>query len=70
MGFLIFSGVVAFIFSVLFLFAPKSMHKLDKRANKTLVSLDEKIYNLRIGLGISLLLVAVLTLFVAYYLSR
>ena len=74
MWFLILSGVVALLGGILFLFSPKILHQLSNKINATInkmsVPIDEKVYKLRIGVGVSLLLVAGLIFFVAYYLTK
>lgn len=74
MLFLIFVGALSLIFGILFLFRPQVIRDLNEKTNKSLNSLcfsfDEKAYNLRIGLGISLILVSVLAFFVVYYLIK
>ena len=74
MWFLILAGVVALITGVLFLFSPETLHQLSNKINTTLnkmsIPIDEKVYKMRIGVGISLLLVAGMLFFVVYYLTR
>ncbi len=74
MWFLILAGIVALLGGVLFLFSPKTLHELSKKINTTMnkmsVPIDEKVYKMRLGVGVSLLLVAGLLFFVAYYLSK
>jgi len=74
MWFLILSGIVALLGGILFLFSPKTLHQLSSKINATInkmsVPIDEKVYKLRIGVGISLLLVAGLLFFIAYYLTK
>jgi hypothetical protein len=68
MAFLIFTGIVSFIFGVLFLFSPDTIRRLNASANKVLADIDEKAYNLRIGIGTSFLLVSCLVFLMVYYL--
>ncbi|MEI6831811.1 MAG: hypothetical protein WCK61_03795 [Candidatus Omnitrophota bacterium] len=74
MWFLILAGVVALLGGVLFLFSPKTLHQLSNKINTTInkmsVPIDEKVYKLRVGVGVSLLLVAGMMFFVAYYLTK
>jgi hypothetical protein len=74
MGFLIFAEIVAFLGGMLFLFSPNTLRQLSSKINtvinKVNVPIDEKIYRLRIGVGVSLLLVAGMLFFVIYYLSK
>ena len=74
MWFLILAGIVALLGGVLFLFSPKTLHELSSKVNtainKMSVPIDEKVYKLRTGVGISLLLVAGLLFFIAYYLTK
>ena len=74
MWFLILSGIVAFLGGVLFLFLPKTLQQLSDRVNSTInkisVPIDDKVYKLRIGVGVSLLLVAGMLFFVVYYLMK
>ena len=74
MEFLIVVGIISLIFGVLLLFFPQRLRNLstqtEKAINKLCISIDEKVYKLRIGTGISLILVSVLSFFVIYYLIR
>ena len=74
MEFLVIVGIVSLIFGILFLFFPQALRNLsaktEKGLNKLCVSIDEKVYKLRIGTGISLILVSVLAFFVVYYLIK
>ena len=74
MWFLILAGLVALLGGMLFLFSPKTLHELSNKINTALnkmsVPIDEKVYKLRVGVGISLLLVSALLFFVAYYISK
>lgn len=74
MWFLILAGVVALLGGILFLFSPKTLHQLSNKINTTInkmsVPVDEKVYKLRVGVGVSLLLVAGMMFFVAYYLTK
>ncbi|MDD5560673.1 MAG: hypothetical protein PHT50_00875 [Candidatus Omnitrophica bacterium] len=74
MWFLVLAGTVALLGGVLFLFSPKTLHQLSSKINtaidKMSVSIDEKVYKLRIGVGVSLLLVSALLFFIVYYLTK
>jgi len=74
MWFLILAALVALIGGILFLFSPKTLHELSNKINTTMnkmsVPIDEKVYKMRLGVGVSLLLVAGMLFFVAYYLSK
>ncbi|MBU0548185.1 MAG: hypothetical protein KKH57_05475 [Candidatus Omnitrophica bacterium] len=74
MWFLILAGIIALLSGVLFLFSPKTLQQLSSKVNtvinKISVTVDEKLYKLRIGVGISLLLVAGLLFFIVYYLTK
>jgi hypothetical protein len=74
MFFLILAGVVSLLGGVLFLFFPKILQKLSSKVNTVInkmnIYIDEEAYKLRIGVGVSLLLIASLLFFVAYYLTR
>jgi len=74
MWFLILAGAVALLGGVLFLCSPKTLHQLSDKVNATInkfsVPIDDKVYKMRVGVGISLLLVAGMLFFVAYYLSK
>jgi Na+-driven multidrug efflux pump len=74
MWFLILAGVVSLLSGILFLFSPKTLdvlnNKVSTKINKWSISIDEKIWKLRIGVGVSLLLTAFLFFFVAYFLAK
>lgn len=44
--------------------------KVSASINRVIVPIDEKVYKFRIGVGISLLLVAAMLIFVYYYLIK
>ena len=74
MWFLILSGFVALFGGILFLFSPKTLQQLSTKINTTInkmsIPIDEKVYKMRLGIGVSLLLVAGMLFFVAYYLTK
>ena len=74
MWFLILAGIVALLGGILFLFSPKTLPELSSKINTALnkmsVPIDEKVYKLRVGVGISLLLVSGLLFFVVYYITK
>ncbi len=74
MWFLVVAATVASIFGFLFLFFPKVIRRLNKNMSKTfnrvLANFDEKVYNLRIGIGVCLLMFSATAIFVVYYLIR
>ena len=63
-------GIVSLIFGVLFLVSPQTIRNISDKVNRTVGSVDEKLYTLRIGTGVSLILIAILTFFVVYFLSK
>lgn len=67
MGFLWFVAIISFIFGILFLFFPKALVKLSALANQVLVYTDEKLFTIRIGLGICLLFLSTTCFFLIYY---
>jgi hypothetical protein len=74
MWFLNVAGAVALISGILFLFSPKALHQLSNKVNavinKMCGPIDEDAYKLRTGLGVSLLLVAGMLFFVAYFVTK
>jgi uncharacterized BrkB/YihY/UPF0761 family membrane protein len=74
MVFLAFVGIVAFVFGLLLLFFPEAIQSINEKTNKIMsqsfVSIDDKVYRLRIGVGVSLILVSFLMLFTVYYLIK
>ena len=67
MMFLDVAGTVALVVGLLLLLSPNSLRKLQDFFDKGVVLFEKKLYNLRIGFGVSLLLVAGLCYFIAYY---
>ena len=65
-----FVGWVSAVFGLMFLFAPRSLAKINSAVNKVLLDLDTVLYKMHIGIGISLCLVSFMAFFVAYYLSH
>lgn len=70
MLFLIFSGIIALVFGILFLCAPRTLRALSEKTNRAILALDERFLRLRIGIGVTLLISSILVLFVAYYLFK
>ena len=70
MIFLTFLGIVVLISGILFLFSPQTIRNLNARISKTTGSIDEKFYSLRIGVGVSLILISILAFFTVFYLIR
>lgn len=70
MGFLIFAGIVALIFGILILFFPRAIYRVSEKVNKMTFHIDESIYAMRAGVGVSLILVAAMVMFVAYFLLK
>lgn len=62
-----FAGLISAVFGLMFLFAPNYLTKIANNVNKVLLDLDSMLYKMRIGIGISLCLVSLLTFFMAYY---
>ncbi len=74
MWFLILSGIVALLGGILILFVPKTLRELNTKItesiNKMIVPIDEEVYKLRVGVGVSLLMVAGMIFYVIYYLIK
>lgn len=74
MWFLILSGIVAFLGGILFLFSPDTLRQFSSKINTTInkinIPIDEEVYKLRVGVGISLMLSATLLLFMAYFIFK
>jgi len=72
--YLIFVGVVSSIFGIIFLFYPGFLRRTNKSISsymsKVLVNFDEKIYNLRVGIGVCCILVSVMAFYTVYYLIK
>lgn len=67
--YLIAVGMVSLVFGVLFLVSPQTIRNISDKVNRTIGSVDEKLYTLRVGTGVSLILIAILAFFVVYSLS-
>ena len=74
MAFLIFVGIISLLFGILILFSPQTLRNLNNQItqamNKLAISVDEKVYALRIGIGVSSIIVSILAFFVAYFLAK
>lgn len=68
MLYLVFVGITAFVFGLLFLCSPQTVRDLNDKGNRMLASFDDMLFKLRIGVGVSLILSSFLCFFVAYYL--
>lgn len=54
---------------VLFI-CPDTLRLISEYTNKALVSFEETVYNLRVGIGVSSILISILLLFIAYYVVK
>ncbi len=63
-------GVISAFFGILFLFSPKTLTKINEFTNKLIANLDTKTFAYRGGIGLSMLIAAVLFFFIAYYMRR
>lgn len=70
MIFLIVSGIVALVFGFLLLVTPGRLKKLDAKLNMLTGGFDNLIFKYRQGIGICLLVSAIMMFFVAYYLRK
>ncbi|MDD5097401.1 MAG: hypothetical protein PHU59_02790 [Candidatus Omnitrophica bacterium] len=74
MWFLILAGIIALLGGMLFLFSPKTLQQLSSKINSTInkmsIPIDEKVYKMRLGIGVSLILIAGMLFFVVYYLTK
>jgi len=74
MLFLIFAGIIALVFGGLILFSPQTIRNLNDKVSglmgRFVFSVDEEVYRLRVGIGISLILASGLFFFVAYFLIK
>lgn len=67
---MIIAGCVALLFGLLFLFNPRLLIRVSEWSNRIFLYCDEKFYQYRFGLGISLILASLLFFFVAFIMSR
>lgn len=65
--FIIICDLLALVFAILFLFFPKVVVKLSKWANQVLIYTDEKIYAIRIPIGVVMI---ILTIFFSYLIFK
>lgn len=74
MWFLILAGIVALLGGILFLFSPDTLRRFSTKINTTInkinIPIDEEVYKLRVGVGVSLMLSATLLLFMAYFIFK
>ena len=74
MGFLIYAGFVSLVFGILLLFFPQTLRRLsqkvDKVVNRFLVPVDEKVYKIRIIVGILAILASIMIYSVVFFLIR
>lgn len=68
--YLIIVGILALIFGVLFLVSPNTISNLSKKLDKIVFNLDKQAHELRVGMGVSLILISILAFFIAYYIMR
>jgi len=64
------AGIISLVFGAILLVSPKTLKKLSKKLDQTLVHVEKKVYNLRVGIGTSLILASIMIFFVVYYLVR
>ena len=70
MLFLIFAGIVSLVFGVIILCYPKTVEVLSKKFDKAVVKVEEKVYTLKKGIGVSMILASGMIFFVVYYILR
>ncbi len=71
---LIVCATVALLTGLSLLFFPKGLKKLNddfnKSATKVAISFDDRVWQLRTGIGVSCILISLLCFFVVYYVIR
>ena len=69
MAFFIVIGIISLTVGVLFLFSPGTLRSINEAGMRVITTIDNAIFNYRIGLGLSLIIASFLFFFVAYYIS-
>ncbi|NQT90780.1 MAG: hypothetical protein HQ558_05955 [Candidatus Omnitrophica bacterium] len=69
MSFLIFAGCLAFLTGIMLILFPGALRGVSVLTNKVLQDIDKSAFELRLGLGISLILTAACLWFIAYYMK-
>ena len=70
MLFLIFSGIVSLVFGIMILQNPNKLKDMSKKFDKAVVKLEEKVYTLKKGIGVSMILASCMIFYVVYYLIK
>lgn len=69
MAFLSLVGVISLVFGILFLTTPKMLRSWNSRFSRSF-SFEERLFQLRIGVGVSLLGVSAFLFFIVYFLFK
>ncbi len=69
MGLFIAIGVLSLIFGLLFIIAPAILKNLNELTSRMAISIEEKVFTYRFGVGISMVIASLLFFFVAYYIK-
>lgn len=67
MGILVIIGIISLFFGIILLFFPKQFKKLSNILNKVIMTVDENLLKMHIGLGISLIAIGLVCFFLVYY---
>lgn len=63
-------GILSLFFGIMFLFFPNKMKELSASFNKVIISADESLFKMRVGIGICLMAIGIVCFFLLYYFTR
>lgn len=66
MTWMILLGAIALVFGLLLLSSPQSLVRMSERLNRVVNQMDEQVLKYRVGVGVSLLIVALFLFTYAY----
>lgn len=67
---LVIIGIISLFFGIILLFFPKQLTKLSNILNKVIMTVDETLLKMHIGLGISLIAIGLVCFFLVYYFTK
>lgn len=69
MVWIIFLGIISFIFGLLLILSPTTLTSISERLNKMINRVDQEVFKYRLGVGVCLIIAAIFLFFMAYLMT-
>lgn len=66
---IIFLGIISFIFGLLLVLSPATITKTSEKLNTMINKIDEEVFRYRVGVGVCMLIAAAFLFFMAYLMT-